>query len=590
MKKLWSLIIALSAVVSISGCSVVEDGGLNSDEEGLFLIASIEHTRADVVYEDDAWQTVWSGDDKLYVTSDKGSFIFANTAEKPNRFEPEDESAEVLRDASNIVITTLHEAGCVVDSDAGKRGLSLRGEYDSLPECGRVTLYVDSAFFRLSCSEDVTLEADAAIFSGVGDSEVMVSSVTVAAGDDIWVAFMPCVEKVSLAVMVAGATVMSIEDIALSPCVIYGIGEVTPNQEPEPEPDPEPTPDPQPQETYVYLVPSEDWRDAGAWFAAYFWEGDNSTSVELVESSNNGIYRAVVPAGMTNVIFCRMNPAYTEFGWNSGAEMDRMWAQTSNLVVGVAPYNYYYITGEASGEWNLADYVPDIPVVDEDEWAVAGTFNGWGDTLMSATEDENIYVKRGLELRGGDEFKVKIEGSWSRNYGGIEDDIMLAPNLWLKGYQDGANIIVAYGGVYDIYLDCAEERVYLMAAGVDYTTAKEYGNDDNQAPSPDMWGLCGTHNGWGKPDIPLIWDSAIGLYVAYNAELTGEFKVRANNSWAKNYGYEGEITVDDNSGVTMEPSAGNCNIKSGTYDVYFCFTNLQLWVRTPGSDAPVVEL
>lgn len=583
MRKFWGLMLALTMVLCISGCSTIEDDIMDSAADGLYLIASIEHTRTDVVYEEGAWHTVWSGDDRLYVTSDNGDFVFTNTPENPNRFEPEDESAEVLRDASNIVITTLHEEGGVVDSDAGKRGLALRGEYESLPKCGRVTLYVESAFFRLSCSEEVTLMADAAIFSGAGDSgDLQVRSVTVAAGDDIWVAFTPCVDKTSLTVAVAGATVMVVEDIAVAPCIIYNLGDIVPKPEPEPEPEPEP------QETYVYLVPNDDWKGAGAWFAAYFWEGDNSMSVELVENSDNGIYKAAVPAGMTNIIFCRMNPAYVEFGWNSGTEQDHIWAQTANLVVGVAPYNYYYITGKDTGEWNLADYKPAPPVVDV--WAVAGTFNGWGDELMSATDVANVYVKRGLELRWGDEFKVKIAGSWDRNYGGIED-IILTPNLWLTGYQDGDNITVAYSGVYDVYLDSAKGYIYLMNEGVDYTTAKEYGSDDGTvAPSTDIWGLCGTHNGWGKPDIPLMWDGVLNLYVAYNAKLTGEFKVRANNSWDTNYGYEGEITVDDPSGVTMEKSAGNCNVDSGTYDVYFSLTSLQLWIKTPGSKAPVVDL
>lgn len=565
--------LALSVLLSISGCSTVENDNYFTDGDGFSFVVSIENTRANIVNNNGAWQTVMSGNDRLYVTSDKGDFIFTNTTQNPYRFASEDENAEILRDASNIVITTLYENGCVMDSNAGKGGIALRGEYKTLPKSGKVTLYNESAFFRLSCSQEVTLMADAAIFSGVnGSNETLANSVTVGAGDDIWVAFMPCVERISLSAMVAGATAMHVEDIELSPCAIYTLGRIIPESEPEP------------QKSYIYLVPNDEWKSDGAWFVAYFWEGDNNTSVKLTDDYGDGIYGAAVPTGMTNMLFCRMNPAYTEFAWGT----DCVWAQTADLTVGEAPYNYYYITGPDSGEWNRAGYDPNPPVVDEHIWSVSGTFNNWGDTPMSATNIENIYVKQGLELRAGDEFKIKLTGSWSRNFGG-DGDIVLTPNLWVKGYHGGANIIVGYGGVYDIYLDSVEERIYLMSTGVDYTTAKEYGNDDNQAPSPDMWGLCGTHNDWGVPDIPLIWDNTIGLYVAYNATLTGEFKVRSNNSWKDNYGCDSTITIDDAIGTPMTPYGSNCKVASGTYDIYFCLTSLQLWVRTPGSEAPTIE-
>ena len=140
----------LAASIVLSAASCTDDlkdlfdknngSGNNDTTEGFAFIAEIEQTRVDVVKDGDAWKTVWSGDDKLYVTSDKGNFTFANSVEELDRFVCTDANASVLSDATNIVITTEHENGSVVDSDAGKRGMSLRKEYERFPESGKVTL------------------------------------------------------------------------------------------------------------------------------------------------------------------------------------------------------------------------------------------------------------------------------------------------------------------------------------------------------------------------------------------------------------------------------------------------------------------
>ena len=578
MRKFWSLVLALVAAFGVVACTDYNADYWGSTEEGFYFTVDIEHTRADMVNNDGTWQTVWSGDDMLYVTSDKGNFTFVNSADRLNRFISTDEGAEALRDATNIAITTQHDNGSVVDSYAGKRGLSLSGEYERFPENGRVALGVQSAFFCLACDSDVTLMADAAIFSATNGGVALESSVTLKAGSDIWVAFMPCVEKTTLRVIVAEKSEVVVENLVLEPCVIYTLGKIEQGTGSEPEPEPEP------KDRVVYLVPDDDWRGANAWFAAYLWEGDQNTNVVLTDEEGNGVYKAVIPENMSNIIFCRMNPAYTEFAWNSDAEDDRVWAKSADLVVGAAPNNYYYITGADTGEWNRAGYDPFPPVVGGDTWAVSGTFNNWGDTVMSTTSKANIFVKRNLELKAGDEFKIKIAGSWSRNYG---SDAILMPNKWTKGYQDGPNIVVMRSGVYDIYLDSVEERIYLMGAGVDYNTATEHGvNDENQGPSSDFWGLCGTHNDWNSPDIELAWNEEVGLYVAYSAKLTGEFKVRSNNSWGENYGCGGRVTVNAEEGELMTSGGGNCKVSSGTYDVYFDFEGKRIWVRTPGFAAP----
>ena len=568
--------VAISVILGVAACT--NDGVNISDNniEGFSFIASIDHTRTDMVNNDGVWQTVWSGDDKLLVTSDKGNFTFTNSQEEPARFVSTDVEAAALRDATHIVITTEHENGSVVDSDAGKRGLSLKQEYERFPESSKVSLAIQSAFIRLACDYDVTITADAAIFSGINASNNLETKITLKASDDIWVAVAPCVEKTSITVAIEEREALFVEELALKPRVIYNLGEIVPETTPEPEPTPEPTPTP--ESVDVYLVPNAEWRDSGAWFAAYLWEDGVETNVTLMDENGDGIYSASIPKSMTNIIFCRMNPAYTEFAWNY------VWKQTVDLKVGEAPNNYFYITSENNGEWRSADYNPNPPTTELSEWAVAGTFNGWGDEVMFTTDVANIFVAQGLELEEGAKFKIKGVGSWNVNFGGGINNLM--PNMWMTCVDSGKNIAIAKSGTYDIYFDSQNEYIYLMEEGVHYTMATKQSVDGEESIS---WGLCGTHNNWGNDgikDIVLAWDPTIGLYVARNATLTGEFKVRANNAWGNDYGSNSTVVVNDNEGKPMTKSGGNCRCQLGTFDVYFDLANRLVWVRTPGSSAP----
>ena len=691
----------LAVAVMFGAAACTEEGAdiSGNGNESFSFIAEIEQTRADVVDNNGTLQIVWSGDDKLYVTSDKGNFTFANSANELNRFVSTDAKASELRDATNIVITTQHENGSVVDSDAGKRGLSLRKEYECFPEDAQVSLAVQSAFFRLACDYDVTLSTDAAIFSGVDGSKNLVADVTLKAGSDIWVALTPRVEKVSLTATIAGKMELYVEEITLAAGGIYDLGKIVPEVAPTPDPEPKP------EGKVVYLVPNDDWKSADAWFAAYLWESSDSTNVKLTDEDGDGIYSAAIPENMTNIIFCRMNPAYTEFAWNSDAEADHVWTQTADLVVGVAPNNYYYITSWETGEWNSAGYTPEpedpssefkiyvykqnnswatvnlyswddmetlftgawpgtasstietingydymvwampatangsniniilnngagtqtadfaLGVLNQDyylllngdtlsfvedkenpgdnsgnnpgeevagvasEWALAGDFNSWGDTVMYTTSKSNLFVAKSVSIGAYKEVKIKAVGSWDTNYGGGVN--YLNANIWTKVHAGGSNFSIINAGTYDIYFDKANERIYVMTEGTDFAAATE---QSANGAAPDLssasWGLCGTHNGWGSPDIELIWDDTIGLYVAYDAQLTGEFKVRANNSWGEDYGCGGTITVNDDAGKSMSRGGGNCKVTSGTYDVYFDYTDKLIWVRTPGSAAP----
>ena len=86
----------------------------------------------------------------------------------------------------------------------------------------------------------------------------------------------------------------------------------------------------------IYLSPSI-WNADSPWFAAYFWvDGGSSTWVKLTDENSDGIYEGVIPEGMTNVIFTRMNPNSTVLGWSDTTLNDPeklVWNQTIDLTI-----------------------------------------------------------------------------------------------------------------------------------------------------------------------------------------------------------------------------------------------------------------
>ncbi|MBO5693403.1 MAG: hypothetical protein J6R74_05640, partial [Tidjanibacter sp.] len=276
----------------------------------------------------------------------------------------------------------------------------------------------------------------------------------------------------------------------------------------------------------------------------------------------------------------------------------KVWNQTADLTLPLVDDNnrYCYINGwDSPATWGENPFAPETPGV-ASKWCATGGFNSWGDTnVMVTTTVKNLFVTNNITLAAYGEFKIKVKGSWDGSYG-AGDICYLNQNVKVPGFVNGSNFQNVVAGTYDIYFDALSGSVYLMTAGTDYTTATA---QTTNGAMPDMsnvkWGLCGVHNSWGNSaDIALTWDGTIGLYVAKNAKLTGEFKVRANQDWATSFGSGGTITVNNAAATTVYNNGGNMKVTSGTYDVYFWYdtTNIKangkIWVKTSGSAAPTL--
>ena len=223
------------------------------------------------------------------------------------------------------------------------------------------------------------------------------------------------------------------------------------------------------------------------------------------------------------------------------------------------------------------------------EWALVGSFNSWDPTSTTylCILDDQYFVYYGFELEATTEFKFLKGGSWSGTE--IGGNGLVEPNtIQPKG---GSNIKVSEAGIYDIYLAADLEHFYIMSEGKTPEEATE------PAPVDDQWGMmgCFVNNMWAS-DVPMTKEGE--WIVAKGAEFTElTFKIRANSSWADatNIGVapgsergvvNGKIAV-----VTAEYAKANLggdaadiklNGEAGTYDVYFSFENLEVYVMEQG--------
>lgn len=104
-----------------------------------------------------------------------------------------------------------------------------------------------------------------------------------------------------------------------------------------------PAPEVPTEGTVLYFNPGTGWTSDGARFALYTWNDAGNLWVDFVDSDADGIYECELPAGYTNVIFCRMNPASAENVW------ENKWNQTSDLLLSG---NYFTVN---EGEWDGAN-------------------------------------------------------------------------------------------------------------------------------------------------------------------------------------------------------------------------------------------
>lgn len=102
--------------------------------------------------------------------------------------------------------------------------------------------------------------------------------------------------------------------------------------------------------TWLYLKPNSNWLQSNARFAVYTWDGGDQW-FDMKDSDSDGIYEVLIPEGISNIIFCRMNPGASANGWGN------KWNQTSDLKVPTDGTNLYTVNAgtwdKGGGTWSV---------------------------------------------------------------------------------------------------------------------------------------------------------------------------------------------------------------------------------------------
>ena len=93
---------------------------------------------------------------------------------------------------------------------------------------------------------------------------------------------------------------------------------------------------------YIYLKPNDNWKEASARFAAYFYKSSGSEKKweDMTDADGDGYYSCEKPDGCDWVIFCRMDPATSANDWNN------RWNQSANQGI---PENNLFTVND--GQW-----------------------------------------------------------------------------------------------------------------------------------------------------------------------------------------------------------------------------------------------
>lgn len=262
--------------------------------------------------------------------------------------------------------------------------------------------------------------------------------------------------------------------------------------------------------TNLYLLPSVEWKEANARFAAYFFGGDGELWLDMLDSNGDGIYEVVSQGTREKVIFCRMNPETTENNW------DNKWNQTSDLTYD-GTNNQYNVSGWDAGEWSV----------------FSGN-NGDNDNPEKPQPESSVYTLCGDSIIFGTNWdETDTNNDMTKGEDGI----------WVKEYTD----VTLSKGTYE----------YKVVAGHNWDTAGKYPSDDSNMTlyiAKD-----------GVYDLKFTFDPTIPELKAFATNKVNVENVMINNIYAIN-GFiyaEKDITIYTLTG--QDVTSQNGNLQNGVY-------------------------
>ena len=340
----------------------------------------------------------------------------------------------------------------------------------------------------------------------------------------------------------------------------------------------------------VYLKPGI-WDQAGAWFSAHFYNSiGGAADVKMTDSDSDGIYEAAVPSGMENVIFCRMNGEYTEFGWDvtegEGEDFtvleDHVWNQSGNEALPLAGdiKVYYNVTDWTAGEW--ADTPQESTPEDTKTYGICGDLTEWSkdgtipDVPMELVDGKYVAYNVKFEKTGG--FKIRANNEWadSDNWG-----LSAAGAVEVGKFYDvitgaGSGDLSIISGTYDIWFDLDKKVVYIMKPGASIDTAAK---GTPIAPSSDVWYLIGEFNTWKLADQDYKFANEAGWFVLKNCNLSKSGGLKINNG---TWGVQRTGSIGLYASCALSSSGSDFYLPKGEYDIYMDAKASKVYVLLPG--------
>ena len=574
MKKFWNLMLVALVMLGAAACTETNES-VDASKESLSFYAEISNdaTRADLEYDEQNknWKTVWEGNETIVVKSASQVYNFVNSAEEPAKFTcTEAGVSQLVGQSVNISIASAEQ------SKVGKRGVTVSVDVEAFDNTKTIKLEATNSFLRYTYNGEgkvaltLTYEGGQAFVYNEGQAYDSVEFEGVK-GEN-WVSFNAPAEKTAaeLAYSIDGVEVKR-KAINVFAGTIYNLGELT-----EPQYD-----------SYVNLIPSSEWKCDNAWFAAYFFGANGSKALKLSDADGDGVYMCGVPAGMEKVIFCRMNPDFAEFGWNTGEESEtdpkRVWSQTADLEIGVEPNNYYHIIGWDGGAWGTKEgyELPEVPMSDYKIY-VHSRNASWGSL--------NIY----LWETGTGNAMANWPGSGYNDVttiGGFEYFVWdVTKNMEGKSLS----IIINDGSQQtpDHELGVFNGNLYLLFEGNAITILEDPADLENPV-IPEItpgvateWALVGVFSGWADKAMVTTTDANVVVLQNVAMKAAEGFLVRKPaTEWNDKYGAGNVNYIKANHYITTsKDGADMCLEADGTYDVYFNISTKNLYVMTAGSD------
>ena len=578
MKKFWNLMLVALVMLGAAACTENDSVDVNKEEvAGLSFYAEIttDATRADLEYdaENKVWNTVWEGNETIVVTCDGVEYNFTNNADEKSKFTcTQDGVRTILGKSVNVAIANAEQ------SKVGKSGVVVSTDIEAFDTTKTIELEATNSFLRYTYNGDgkvefsLTYEGGKAFVYNEGN-EFDVVAIEGVKGENFVSFNAPAqMAEAKLAYSINGVECKS-TNINVAQGKVYNLGTLE-----------------MPYETSAYSVVGthNNWTAGktpmyliGDYAVAYGVEFTGSSNAFKVLGNDKWLGVASLSLGT----------------WTSLA------VDTADITIAAGKYDFYF--SETRTMLCVVEAGATVPELAKIEWALSGNFNDWGNTTMATTEVANLFVVKGVELTTGTAIKVKDAATWDTSYGGGISN--LEANKWMTVYSNGADIVIAKSGVYDVYFQHgATAKLYLIEADGDYTAATEQTANGTLVPDeveiPDEvtpgvaseWAIIGDFNGdaiWVEKQ--MVTTATPNVFVVENVVVPKDYtsmliKKFDDSSWSVKYG--GGI-VYFNPGNSMKVYQGGADIsitKAGTYDFYFDLTNKMLYVVEPGVDYTTV--